>query len=222
VSEQVPWERQREAGGGLEPNLWYDRFVRFCEMGPARSLLGLYNEGREKARKGATKTVPQSWRSAAKQWDWHQRAEAYDQHQRDARQTLRDAERKCAEDEAIADADAVIAALRESLDGALEAVANYKSQVAHTAEVGKGKVRVEVTGSLDAGDLDNWLKVRHAAEKLRRLGLGMPERITQSRIADAEGDRVELPAVVYHMPPMEEEGSEDGHGSDDTTEPEDD
>lgn len=75
----------RRAG---EPSLWYDRFERYRLAGPARSLLKLYNEEREKAGKGAITSVPPSWTGAAKSWEWELRAGAWDEYQR---QRARDA-----------------------------------------------------------------------------------------------------------------------------------
>lgn len=71
MDEREPWLRQPG-----EPSRWYARFERFRLMGPGRSLLAIYNEEREKARKSAT--IPASWRDAADKWQWRARAEAWD------------------------------------------------------------------------------------------------------------------------------------------------
>ncbi|HIK39787.1 hypothetical protein [Thermoleptolyngbya sp. M55_K2018_002] len=71
--EPDPWEQQLG-----EPNLWFDRFHAYLLMGSGRSLLGAYNQEREKARKGATKTIPSAWNDAATRWDWQHRAWAFD------------------------------------------------------------------------------------------------------------------------------------------------
>ena len=69
-----------------EPNLWYDRLVRFMEMGAKRSLDGCYRDlmnadraakGRERLHKGAR--CPAAWCKRAKEFDWWERAESYDE-----------------------------------------------------------------------------------------------------------------------------------------------
>lgn len=76
--QQEVWERMED-----EPNLWYDRFVSYLQMGPSRSLLGAANL--EKVRIGQEKSdtsASGAWREASKQWDWKKRAEAYDEYRR--------------------------------------------------------------------------------------------------------------------------------------------
>jgi hypothetical protein len=67
------WARQPN-----EPPLWFERFERYRLAGPARSLLKLYNEEREKAGKSWIKSAPASWAEAAKTWQWEARAAAWD------------------------------------------------------------------------------------------------------------------------------------------------
>lgn len=77
MSEQQPvWARQEG-----EPANWYARFEQFRLAGPQRSLLGLYNEERQKAGKGSAQKVPGAWAEAAERWHWRSRCEAYDVHQ---------------------------------------------------------------------------------------------------------------------------------------------
>lgn len=76
--ERDAWERMED-----EPNLWYDRFVSYLQMGPSRSLLGA--ENLEKARNGLKKSevsASGAWRDSAKQWKWKERAEAWDDYRR--------------------------------------------------------------------------------------------------------------------------------------------
>lgn len=75
--ENVLWERQEE-----EPNLWYDRFVSYLQMGPSRTLLGTANA--EQVQKGSEpfNGTPGAWLNAFKQWNWKERAEAWDEHRR--------------------------------------------------------------------------------------------------------------------------------------------
>lgn len=77
--ERDAWDRISED----EPNLWYDRFVLYLQMGPSRSLLGA--ENLEKDRKGLEKSgvsASGAWRNAAKEWNWKKRAEAWDEYRR--------------------------------------------------------------------------------------------------------------------------------------------
>ena len=61
-----------------EPDLWYGRFHAYLLAGSRRSLLATYNSEREKAGKGAAKSVPSSWNEAADRWRWGARAAAWD------------------------------------------------------------------------------------------------------------------------------------------------
>jgi len=74
-----PWEHLPG-----EPNKWHGRFTFYRLLGPGRSLYAAYVE--DLARRGAGRRekqgVPQSWRDAAKQWDWPGRALAWDDNQR--------------------------------------------------------------------------------------------------------------------------------------------
>ncbi|HKQ06196.1 MAG TPA: hypothetical protein VJ464_13760 [Blastocatellia bacterium] len=83
------WER-----GENEPALWFDRFIAYLKMGRTRSKLAVYKkerdaadrnspniERRERARKGAIKTVPHAWRDASHRYMWDKRAEAFDEHE---------------------------------------------------------------------------------------------------------------------------------------------
>ena len=72
-----PWEEQPG-----EPNRWYARFERFRLAGPNRSLLGAVNTARQEGGKRSTRSVPQAWAKAARQWRWRERAEAWDAHER--------------------------------------------------------------------------------------------------------------------------------------------
>jgi hypothetical protein len=75
--EQPPvWARQEG-----EPANWYARFEAYRLAGPQRSLLGLYNEERQKAEKGSAQKVPGAWAEAAEKWHWRQRCEQWDMHQ---------------------------------------------------------------------------------------------------------------------------------------------
>lgn len=66
-----------------EPNLWYDRFVQYLQMGPSRSLLGAVNaEKAKKSKEKQTSNIPGAWSEAAKQWRWKERAEAWDEYRR--------------------------------------------------------------------------------------------------------------------------------------------
>ena len=85
-----PWERQRDATGELEPQLWFSRFDRFYRpLGPERSMLAAYNAWRvaesnheEKGGIPRSNSVSQGWDRNAKKWHWRERAEAWDEEER--------------------------------------------------------------------------------------------------------------------------------------------
>jgi hypothetical protein len=72
MSDTAPIERLES-----EPNLWFDRFIRYSLAGPDRSLRSVYH-----AESGNTSSPPASWVAAAKDWHWKERAESYDAVQR--------------------------------------------------------------------------------------------------------------------------------------------
>lgn len=77
-----PWE-QIEG----EPNIWYDRFFKYCQLGSKRSLAAIYRKEHRVSRKGTKKSVrnsgvPGAWHEASKQWEWEARASAWDADQR--------------------------------------------------------------------------------------------------------------------------------------------
>lgn len=69
-----PWQQQPN-----EPDLWFARFHEFLLSGSGRSLLATYNASAKKPEKA--RTIPSSWREAAKKWNWESRAIAFDNHQ---------------------------------------------------------------------------------------------------------------------------------------------
>lgn len=80
-----------------EPDKWYDRFQRFCLMGPSRSILGCYravmaertalavgdNGSGSSLLPSQPMKVSQSWRQKAREFDWLGRAAAWDADQRE-------------------------------------------------------------------------------------------------------------------------------------------
>lgn len=67
-----------------EPTLWYDRFLVYLRMGPARTMLGavhLVEEADKGGEKRSSKT-PGAWDNAAKEWNWRVRAESWDDYRR--------------------------------------------------------------------------------------------------------------------------------------------
>ena len=73
-----------------EPDRWYRRFQRYCQLGPGRSLLRCYqlvmDEKDSRAQSGngsgpKRSHTPAIWRRYADQFEWDQRARAYDQGQ---------------------------------------------------------------------------------------------------------------------------------------------
>ena len=72
-----------------EPNLWYDRFHRFCQMGSSRSLRGCYRQlvAERAIAEGSQPHIPEqapgAWKRKASQFDWSARADAWDADRRD-------------------------------------------------------------------------------------------------------------------------------------------
>jgi hypothetical protein len=99
LSNKKPWLRQEG-----ESALWFNRFQRYLDLGPKRSLLAAVQQEKsqikavkstdkkptQKQKKGvaahlsevpATKIqVPGSWKQASKHWQWVARAKAWDAH----------------------------------------------------------------------------------------------------------------------------------------------
>ena len=104
----MPWQRQRNEQGKLEPMFWFSRFDRyFRAQGPERSLLQAYNLWRriERDRDASTGT-PISWTNASKQWRWWERAEAWDAEQAQLRHEEEAEERERRRSERIKQAQA--------------------------------------------------------------------------------------------------------------------
>jgi hypothetical protein len=72
------WHRQPD-----EPTRWYERFERFRQMGPNRSLLACVNAEAERNGTKKHKCNPGSWSEAAEKWKWRERAAAWDDFQRE-------------------------------------------------------------------------------------------------------------------------------------------
>ena len=76
-SENIPvWEQQNG-----ETHLWHCRFRRFLLMGPARTVMGAFNDERVEQGKEKQKRASGAWNRASEQWAWRARAAAYDEHQ---------------------------------------------------------------------------------------------------------------------------------------------
>ena len=70
-----------------EPHKWFSRFPHFCQLGPNRTLIKAYRDimtspsnGQGPAR--TVRTVSQTWRQRARQYDWQSRAADWDRDQR--------------------------------------------------------------------------------------------------------------------------------------------
>ena len=70
-----------------EPPKWFTRFQHYCHLGPNRTLIKAYRDimtspsnGQGPAR--TVRTVSQSWRQKARQYDWQSRAVDWDRDQR--------------------------------------------------------------------------------------------------------------------------------------------
>ena len=88
--EICPWD---QAAG--EPGRWYALFVRFVEMGPGRSVRGLWRVTREEgSNPSKVAKVSSAWHDRASQWRWVERAEAFDVQQAAERRTSWEARRR--------------------------------------------------------------------------------------------------------------------------------
>src|SRR5574341_872315 len=68
-----------------EPNLWYERLIRYCLLGPARGLRVLYRSDealggarRRKERLSPIAGAPESWRINYEKWEWEKRSADWD------------------------------------------------------------------------------------------------------------------------------------------------
>lgn len=77
--EELPpiWEIRSD-----ESSLWYERFVSYLEMGPARTIAGAYKLYCEKKNIKQKSYPPQKWYKEAQESDWEARTKAYDQYLR--------------------------------------------------------------------------------------------------------------------------------------------
>lgn len=76
-----------------EPTLWFDRLVAFCQLGPTRSLLGLYRTDRASLGQNRPIHVPGAWKQACETFGWHERATKYDDQMRLLRMREQDEQR---------------------------------------------------------------------------------------------------------------------------------
>ncbi len=93
--------------------LWFRRFETYRLAGPGRAMLAVYRDerarqwadelanlpaeqqtGLDRARRGAIKSVPRSWRDAAARWDWVARAAAWDVHEAERERAEQEAEQR--------------------------------------------------------------------------------------------------------------------------------
>lgn len=74
----VPWTRQRNEEGELEPMLWFRRFSDYRLMGPDRTMVGLCNTWRAGKGQKGTDFVPGAWWRIAEKWQWDARCESWD------------------------------------------------------------------------------------------------------------------------------------------------
>ena len=152
-----PWEQQPG-----EPNRWYARLERFRLAGPSRSLLGAVNTERQQGGKRSTRSVPQAWASAARQWRWRERAEAWDAHER--RQAR------------AAHAQQIEEMNRRHVQ---------EARGLQSAAVGRLK-----SLNLEQLSPSEMLRFLVAAAKLERTALGVPESIEEQRHTGAGGGAV--------------------------------
>src|SRR6266540_2951985 len=74
----------------IEPTLWFDRLVAFCQLGPTRSLLGLYRSDRASLGQNRPIHVPGAWKQAYETFKWYERAAKYDDRMRRLRMREKD------------------------------------------------------------------------------------------------------------------------------------
>ena len=70
-----------------EPHKWFSRFQHYCHLGPNRTLIKAYRDIMTKPSNGqgstrTVRTVSQTWRQKARQYDWQSRAADWDGDQR--------------------------------------------------------------------------------------------------------------------------------------------
>ena len=85
-AETLPPKPYQQQSG--EPDNWYDRFHRFCLLGPSRTLIQCYRQviAERSAAGNGRQRIPQqapgAWKRKARELDWHARAAAWDADQR--------------------------------------------------------------------------------------------------------------------------------------------
>jgi hypothetical protein len=151
------WEQQPG-----ERNRWYARFERFRLAGPGRSLLGAVNAERHEGGKRSSRSVPQAWAKAARQWRWRERAEAWDAHER--------SQARAAHAQQIDEMNRRHVQEARGLQSA--AIARLKS------------LNLEQLSPAEV------LRFLVAAAKLERTALGEPQTIEEQRLTGAGGGAV--------------------------------
>lgn len=131
-----PWDQLKD-----EKSAWFKRFEQYRLMGTKRSFLAVYNqERREKARKGATefkpaKSVPSSWRNAAKKYRWEDRAEAWDAQEAIRIRTERAAEERRLREAAMQNRRGMLGAMENILARTMQDYMGGSSKTADPQDV---------------------------------------------------------------------------------------
>jgi hypothetical protein len=176
------WDRMRG-----EPNQLYDRFCRFRDLGPERTIRAVY---RQEWATRSTKPCPAvngTWFLHSRAWQWVARAEAYDAHQRELDRRGREEALTAARERRLALLTGV-----ESL--ALERLTQRDRN-------GKLVVARELRAK-EAADL--LIKVQE--EKRKEMELATPQR---GRAGDPDDPMILIKPKVYLVDPQHPVGLDD-------------
>lgn len=111
------WLRQPK-----EPTMWFERFVRYRDMGADRTVLGCFNILKKEAgdykgdKHGNAPCLPGAWKKQTAKWDWKGRAEAWDDFQHHQKERKREKQREQIEDEEFLASLTAIQKARKMLD----------------------------------------------------------------------------------------------------------
>lgn len=149
-----------------ESEAWHLRFMRFCRLGPTRTLLGFFNiERAEKGLKGA-REISGAFERRVTQFDWIARAQAYDRYINRREQGEWEQRRKSFRERELGIAQALIKKAEQMLQFPL-AVTNQET----TQEGGKTVVHTTILPA--RWTFSDASRIIDTADKLMRLALEM-------------------------------------------------
>jgi hypothetical protein len=159
-----------------EPTLWYDRFWKWLHD-PRRSLLGVYNAEREKARKRPAQTSPGAWREAVVKWNWEARAHAWDDYEHERLEEEWETRRKQLREVEWVTAQALIEKAKQML------VFPLASTTREQVEEG-GKMVTVTTVNPARWNLRDAATLAETASKLARLAASLPTDKSEVNVID--------------------------------------